>query len=169
MSLDVSLKLADVSNLSTGRLLAGFEDKTGALHDGRIKSNGHYYEVKFLEGGTAEVRRNYQGLFAWFRNRWSSHETTRAKALQEKINTILSQSKSDEYRILSGTHRQLLGIIEKSTAKTIEVANYGFEPNRTKISDEGLVSTMNEKLNQDGASINVEEPVNAPDPNIIMV
>lgn len=25
------------------------------------------------------------------------------------------------------------------------------------------------RLNQDGASINVEEPVNAPDPNIIMV
>ena len=153
MSLDISLKLADVSNLSTGRLLAGFEDKTGALHDGRIKSNGNYYEVKFLEGGTAEVRRNYQGPFAWFRNRWCSHETTRAKALQEKINTILSQSKSDEYRILSGTHRQLLGIIEKSTAKTIEVANYGFEPNRTKISDEGLVSTMNEKLKADGRMI----------------
>lgn len=124
MSLDISLKLADVADISTGRLLSGFEDEAGKLHDGRIKANGNIYEVKFLEGGTAEVRRNYQGwLVGWLRNKWCSKETTRAKALQEKINTILSQSNSAEYRILSGTHKQLLNLVKNSDKKTIEVAN----------------------------------------------
>ena len=37
------------------------EQKCGKLNDGRIKSNGNIYEVKFLEGGTAEVWRNGEG------------------------------------------------------------------------------------------------------------
>ena len=153
MSLDISLKLADVSDISTGRLLSGFEDEQGKLHDGCIKSNGNYYNVKFLEGGTAEVRRNYQGPFSWFRNRWCSHETTRAKALQEKINTILSQSDSNEYRILSGTHTKLLNLVRTSKEKTIEVANYGFETNRTTLDKGQIVIELNRKLKAEGRSI----------------
>ena len=154
MGLDISLKLADVSDISTGRLLSGFEDESGKLHDGRIKANGNIYEVKFLEGGTAEVRRNYQGgLIGWFRNKWCSKETTRAKALQEKINTILSQSNSDEYRILSGTHKQLLNLVKNSDKKTIEVANYGFESNRTTLNKGQIVLELNNKLRAEGRTI----------------
>ena len=153
MSLDVSLKLTDVSDISTGRLLVGFEDEKGKLHDGRIKSNGNIYEVKFLEGGTAEVRRKYTDIFAWFRNRWCTHETTRAQALQAKINDILSQSGSNEYRILSGTHKNLLNLVKNSKENTIEVANYGFESNRQTLYDGQIVIDMNKKLMAEGRMI----------------
>lgn len=154
MGLDISLKLADVADISTGRLLSGFEDEAGKLHDGRIKANGNIYEVKFLEGGTAEVRRNYQGwLVGWLRNKWCSKETTRAMALQEKINTILSQSNSSEYRILSGTHKQLLNLVKNSDKKTIEVANYGFESNRTTLDKGQIVIELNSKLRAEGRAI----------------
>ena len=82
MPLDVSLKLAHANDASIGRVLAGFEDETGKMQDGRIKLNGKIYEVKFLEGGTAEVRRNYQGLFASFRNKYC-HRRKRARLPRE--------------------------------------------------------------------------------------
>ncbi len=109
MGLDISLKLKSVDSVSIGRILAGFEDEKGQMQDGRIKVDGQIYEVKFLNGSTSEVRRNYQGIFGWFRNRYCHKDTTRALALQAKIDSVLAQSGTDEYRIISGTHRQFLG------------------------------------------------------------
>jgi len=152
MSLDVSLKLTDVGNITTGRLLVGFEDENGKMHDGRIQANGKFYNVKFLEGGTAEVRRNFTGAFSWFRNMWCSR-TTHAKALQANINAILSHSNSDEYRILSGSHQKLLGIVKNSKENSIEVANYGFATNRNTLRDGQIVFEMNKKLMEEGRAI----------------
>ncbi len=52
MALDVSLELARANDASIGSVLAGFEDESGKMQDGRIKLNGKIYEVKFLGGGT---------------------------------------------------------------------------------------------------------------------
>ena len=153
MALDISLQLRRIKDVSLGRVLAGFEDEDGKMQAGRIKLNGKIYEVKFLDGGTSEVRRNYQGIFGWFRNRFCHKDTTCALALQAKINEVLAQARPDEYRILSSTHRQLLGLLKSSTEAQIEVANYGFESNRTIVAQGRLVSTMNAKLKGEGRAI----------------
>lgn len=153
MALDVSLKLGHANDASIGRVLAGFEDGTGKMQDGRIKLNGKIYEVKFLEGGTAEVRRNYQGLFASFRNKYCHKDTKHALALQEKVNEVLKQSETKEYKMISGTHQKLIGLLKSNDNATIEVADYGFESNRTIISDSGLIQTMNDKLKETGQMI----------------
>ena len=153
MPLDVSLKLAHANDASIGRVLAGFEDETGKMQDGRIKLNGKIYEVKFLEGGTAEVRRNYQGLFANFRNKYCHKDTKHALALQAKVNEVLKQSETKEYKMISGTHQKLLGLLRSGGGAAIEVADYGFESNRTIISDSGLIQAMNSKLEETGQMI----------------
>ena len=153
MPLDVSLKLAHANDASIGRVRAGFEDETGKMQDGRIKLNGKIYEVKFLEGGTAEVRRNYQGLFANFRNKYCHKDTKHALALQAKVNEVLKQSETKEYKMISGTHQKLLGLLRSGGGAAIEVADYGFESNRTIISDSGLIQAMNSKLEETGQMI----------------
>lgn len=153
MGLDISLKLKSVDSVSIGRILAGFEDEKGQMQDGRIKVDGQIYEVKFLNGSTSEVRRNYQGIFGWFRNRYCHKDTTRALALQAKIDSVLAQSGTDEYRIISGTHRQFLGLLKASSQRTIEVGDYGFATNRTLVAESGLVTAMNEKLKAEGRAI----------------
>ncbi|MBP5284988.1 MAG: hypothetical protein ILO34_02620 [Kiritimatiellae bacterium] len=153
MALDISMRLAHVNDVSIARVVTGFGTESGAMKDGRIKVDGKIYEVKFLEGGTTEVRRNYQGIFAWFRNKYCHKNTATALALQSKIDNVLSQADTKEYKIISGTHRKLLGLLEKSTARNIEVGNYGFAPNRDIITDSNLVVLMNEKLRSQGRSI----------------
>ena len=153
MALDVSLKLGHVNDVSVGRVIAGFEDESGNMQAGRIKVDGKYYEVTFLEGGTAEVRRNYQGIFGSFRNKYCHKDTKRALALQEKVNDVLRQSGTKEFKMISGTHQKLLGLLKSSDAATIEVGNYGFEPNRQIVAKSWLVATMNEKLAKSGRMI----------------
>ena len=153
MALDISVKLGHVNDVSIGRVLAGFEDENGKMQAGRIKVDGKIYEVKFLEGGTAEVRRNYQGVFGWLRNRYCHKDTTRALALQGKINDVLAQSETKEFKILSNTHQKLLGLLKSSKDAEIEVANYGFESNRGLVAKSFLVPSMNEKLKSEGRAI----------------
>ncbi len=153
MALDVSLKLGHVNDVSTGRVLAGFEDESGKMQAGRIKVDGKYYEVTFLEGGTSEVRRNYQGFFGSFRNKYCHKDTKRALALQERINNVLKQADTKEFKIISGTHQKLLGLLRSNDAAAIEVGNYGFESNRQIVAKSWLVETMNERLAKSGRMI----------------
>ena len=153
MALDVSLKLGHVDDVSIGRVIAGFEDESGKMQAGRIKVDGKYYDVTFLEGGTAEVRRNYQGILGSFRNKYCHKDTKRALALQERINNVLKQSNTAEFKIVSGTHQKLLGLLQSSGEARIEVANYGFESNRQIVAKSLLVQSMNEKLAKSGRMI----------------
>ena len=153
MNLDISLSLSHAADASIGRVLGGFETENGKMQDGRIQLNGKIYEVKFLEGGTAEVRRNYQGFFASFRNKYCHKDTKHALALEAKVNEVLKQSGTKEFKMISGTHQKLLELLKSSDNAAIEVGNYGFESNRKIIDDSGLVQAMNDKLKASGRAI----------------
>ncbi|MCR5813106.1 MAG: hypothetical protein K6G15_01250 [Desulfovibrio sp.] len=126
------------------------DEKSNDFQSGKIQVNGKYYDIQFVKNDQkiyVDVKRDFKGIFSYFRNRWGNKHTNCANDLKSSIKNILA---SKEYVLVKNNFDALLAIGRKANMNNIEIGNYGFSDNRNLIIKQSVVDAVNRTLQKEG-------------------
>ena len=107
----------DIQAINIIENLQGKGDST-PFQSGKIQVNGKFYNIQFVNnnGKTyVDVKREFKGVFSYFRNRWGNQHTRCANELKGSIKNILQ---SKEYVLVKNNYNALLEIGRKTNLKS---------------------------------------------------
>lgn len=149
---DVLFSLDKAKDLKAINIIENLQGKDGDVdfQSGKVKVNGKFYDIQFVKDNDkvyVDVKRDFKGVFSYFRNRWGNKHTNCANELKSSIVKIL---KSKEYVLTKNNFDALLSLARNSKIRDIEIGNYGFTNNRNLVIKQSVVGAVKRTLQKEG-------------------